>query len=67
MIYLLIFIALILISSTGLWLWINRTNAPILRKMVEEDVEQILEGGIEASEQEPEEFVSDIDDLDNKS
>ena len=40
MIYFLTFIALILIFSTGLWLWMNRINAPVLRKMVDE--EQIL-------------------------
>ncbi|MBS3971070.1 MAG: hypothetical protein KGZ94_13270 [Clostridia bacterium] len=42
MVYFLTFIALILIFSTGLWLWMNRTNAPVLRKMVDENVQQEL-------------------------
>lgn len=37
MVYFLTFVALILIFSTGLWLWINRANAPVLRKMAEAD------------------------------
>ncbi|WP_028308034.1 hypothetical protein [Desulfitibacter alkalitolerans] len=51
MIYFLTFIALILIFSTGLWLWMNRTNAPVLRKMVDEDVQQELDDRQELSEQ----------------
>ena len=67
MIYLLIFIVLIFISSTGLWLWMNRTNAPVLRKMIEEDVEQILEVEQETNEGELEESTSDENNLDSKN
>lgn len=49
-IYFLTFIVLILIFSTGLWMWMTKTNAPVLRKMVAEDVEQELDERQELSE-----------------
>jgi|GEM_PF-3949541 len=49
-IYFLTFVVLILIFSTSIWRWMTRTNAPVLRKMVAEDVEQELDERQELSE-----------------
>ncbi len=49
--YFLTFVVLILIFSTSLWMWMTKTNAPVLRKMVAEDVEQGVDERQELSEQ----------------
>jgi len=42
-IYFMIFVVLILLFSTSLWLWFSRANAPALKKMIDEEAEEVVE------------------------